>query len=413
MRKNHFSTCAVSAGLILGMLLTGCSQALPQGSESAASGISGTSTPEIDPGITVNSHNIEDVTGTEYGDQYSKRDIVNVTYNASDMNGLLPQKVGKELEYYFNASANKWDLKSEKTVLCEVDTSGLPGSSWKCGSLSSDDISSLYGDKVSDGSTGTMYIRLLKTMGLFAFNLDNGKNTSTERFFETTGTKARTVFSSASGNVEKSFTITGGSVTDAGDLFLDFEADGKSCRLHFGKDVLPISEREYDEATGKGVDKTKVYMGSLPVFEVSTTSIEKNEWKQICGFKEGNKSPALSWKPVEGASKYAVIMIDTTTNNWLSWYVLTDKTTLAEGEFTDKSIYIGPYPPETHTYELYVVALKSEPQKLSFKLDTNGGDIQSYLDKLNKASDGNVGNVLAYGTIKAPYTSPELYYGYR
>ena len=92
-------------------------------------------------------------------------------------------------------------------------------------------------------------------------------------------------------------------------------------------------------------------MGSLPVFEVSTTSIERIEWKQICGFKEGNKSPALSWNPVEGASKYAVIMIDTTTNNWLSWYISSPtRPRLPRAEIhTDKSIYIGPYPPETRT----------------------------------------------------------------
>ena len=410
MRKKQAATYAVSVCLSFGMLLSGCSTAAPDASEST---ISGSSVPEIESGITVNSHNIEDVSGTEYGDQYSKRDIVSVTYNASDMNGLLPQKVGKELEYYYDGSANTWELKNQKTVLCEVDTSNLPGSSWKCRSLSSEDIASLYGDKIPDGNTSVMYIRILKTMGLFAFNLENGKNTSTERFFETTGTKARTVLLASSGNVEKSFTITGGSVTDSGDLFLDFESEGRTCRLHFGKDVLPVTEREYDEATGKEVDKSKVYMDSLPVFEVTTTSIENNEWKQICGLKEGNKSPALSWKPVEGATKYAIIMIDSTTNDWLSWYVITDKNTLAEGEYTDKNIYIGPYPPETHTYELYVVALKTAPQKLSFKLDANGGDIKSYLDKLNTASDGSTGNVLAYGTIKAPYTSPELYYDYR
>lgn len=403
MLSKRFSIYAVSAGLICGILLSGCSKAPSGNSESS-------DMPDISGNLTVTSHNIEDVSGTEYGSRYTRRDIVSVSYKAGDMNGLLPQTVTKDLEYYYDNTANIWDLKDEKITSCEVDTSNLPGSSWKCGLLSGEAAKTLYGEEAGEGA---MYIRILKTMGLFAFDLSNTKNTSTERFFATTGTKARTVLVTGSGNIEKNFTITGGSVTDQGDLFFDFESDGRSYTLHFGTDVLPITEQEYDTATGKDVDSSKVYMESLPVFEVTTTSIANGEWKRECGFKEGNKSPALSWKAVDGATKYAVIMIDTTTNNWLSWYLITDKTSLAEGEYTDKSVYIGPYPPETHTYELYVIALRSDPQKLSFTLDKNGGDINSYLNSLNKASDGSFGNVISYGAIKAPYTSPELYYGYR
>ena len=32
-----------------------------------------------------------------------------------------------------------------------------------------------------------------------------------------------------------------------------------------------------------------------------------------------NKSPRLSWEPVEGASSYVVYMVDTSANNWLHW----------------------------------------------------------------------------------------------
>lgn len=154
-------------------------------------------------------------------------------------------------------------------------------------------------------------------------------------------------------------------------------------------------------------------MDQLPVFELTTTSIVNGEWKTETGLKEGNLSPALSWKPVEGATKYAIVMIDITTTRWLYWYVIVDKTDLAEGEFTDPSVYTGPYPAGTHTYEIHVIALKSEPKAGSFKVDSSSGDIQSFFDYVNTAKDGSVGNVLSYGTIKAPYTSPELYYGYR
>ena len=154
-------------------------------------------------------------------------------------------------------------------------------------------------------------------------------------------------------------------------------------------------------------------MDQLPVFELTTTSIANSEWNTEIGLKEGNLSPALSWKQVEGATKYAIVMIDITTTRWLYWYVIVDKTDLAEGEFTDPSVYTGPYPAGTHTYEIHVIALKSEPKAGSFKVDARSGDIQSFFDYVNTAKDGSVGNVLSYGTIKAPYTSPELYYGYR
>ena len=246
--------------------------------------------------------------------------------------------------------------------------------------------------------------------------ISNENNTSDQRFFATVGTGVKAYWVSDSGVYESSIDVTGGSVTNDGALYLDFESDGAALNINLWEDAAQISEQEYDEAVGKDVGSSKVYMDQLPIFEVTTTSIMEGEWKRDCGLKEGNLSPELTWQPVEGATKYAVIMLDVSTNNWLSWYVITDKTHLDEGEYTDQSVYVGPYPAETHTYELYVVALKGDPQELNFPIDTSGvsgGDIHQKMDFLNTASDGSTGNVIAYGNITAPYTSPELYYGYR
>lgn len=403
MRVNNIRAFAVSAFLVIGTL-TGCS--VP----GSVSGI-----PDSDVissfghNATVKSHNTEKLSDG----QYSAKDIVSVSYKTDDIGGLVSQSVTKELVFCLNSGSNTWEMTGETLTACEVNNSNLPGSSWKCGSLPSDVVSALFGDEVPAGDTGILYFRFLKKMGQFAFNLGNDKNTSSERFFGTVGTNAKAVWKSSSGIIEKSISITEGSVTDDGDLILVFVTDKGSAGINLRTDAENIPEQEYDEATGKEVDNTKVYMASLPVFEVTTTSIEDGEWKQECGLKEGNLSPELTWEPYQGASKYAVIMIDTSTSQWLSWYVIVDKTHLEEGEFTDQSVYAGPYPPKTHTYELFVVAMKGEPQELNFVIDASGGDIQSKLDFLNTASDGSSGNVLAYGTIKAPYTSPELYYGYR
>ena len=401
MNRERFVSGVISACMAIGFL-TGCSgtvQEIPD-SEVISS---------FSHNITVKSHSAEKLSDG----QYTAKDIVSVSYRPDDLSGLLAQTVTKDLEYRLNSATNAWELTGETLTACEADNSKLPGTSWKCDRLPSDTVSALFGDEVSSGDNGVLYIRFLKKMGKFAFNLSNENNTSSERFFGTVGTNAKAFWSGASGNAEKSITITEGSVTDDGDLILVFTTDKGSARINLRTDAVNIPEQEYDEATGKEVDKSKVYMDSLPVFEVTTASIEDGEWRQPSGLKEGNESPELTWTPYEGASKYAVIMIDTTTNNWLCWYTLTDKTHLDQGEYTDPSVYAGPYPAETHTYELFIVALRTDPQELSFVIDASGGDIQSKLDFLNKASDGSFGNVLAYGTIKAPYTSPELYYGYR
>ena len=396
----------VAAFLVSGMLLTGCSEEVSCQSFDAAqiAKYEGVQT------VSDKSHNASKSDDA----QYSSSDTVEYSYEVSMIGGLLTQKVSKKVEAYQVKETGEWEIKNDTLTVCEVDATKLPGSSWKCDSVSSDDLALLFGDKVSSGDTGTLYIRFLKKMGLFSFNLTNAKNTSSERFFETVGTNVKLVFVGASGNVEGKASVTGGSVTNSGELKLDLETDSGIANLNFGVDVVSILEREYDEATGNEVAGSKVYMDQLPVFELKTTSIKSDgEWKTEIGLKEGNLSPSLSWAPVNGAAKYAVVMIDITTTRWLYWYTIVNKTDLAEGEFTDPAIYTGPYPAGTHTYEIHVIALKSEPKAGTFKVDARSGDIQSFFDYVNTASDGSVGNVLAYGTIKAPYTSPELYYGYR
>jgi phosphatidylethanolamine-binding protein (PEBP) family uncharacterized protein len=403
MHSKTFTSIAVSACLALGFL-AGCSGA---GSVQGIADADVIST--FGHNATVRSHTTEKISDG----QYSAKDIVSVSYKTDDIGGLVTQTVTKDLEFRLNSTSNSWEYIGETLTSCDVNNSNLPGTSWKCETLSSDTVASLFGDEVPAGDTGVLYFRFLKKMGQFAFNLSNADNTSSERFFGTVGTNAKAIWTGSSGNIEKSISITEGSVTDDGDLFLVFTSDKGSAKINLKTDAVNIPEQEYDEATGKEVDNSKVYMDSLPVFEVTTQSIEGGEWRQPSGLKEGNESPELTWAPYDGATKYAVIMIDTSTSNWLCWYTIVDKTHLDEGEYTDPSVYAGPYPAETHTYELFVVALRTDPQDLSFVIDASGGDIHSKLDFLNKASDGSFGNVLAYGTIKAPYTSPELYYGYR
>ena len=406
MFRSKLAKRTVCGLLLTGILLTGCGKnsKIPLLDEEGMKTLLGVDS------VSIKTHDPAEVSQ----DGYTLKDKVSLVYKAPILDGMLDQAVGKEAEVMYKKDTCTWELKSLTLTSCEVDTTNIPGSSWKCDQLSSEQVKALFGDKIPSGESGTVYIRFLKKMGMFSFNLTNPANTDSERFFETVGTNVKIVFVSASGTIESKASVTGGSVTDAGELKLDLETDAGTINLGFGKDAVSILEREYDEATGNEVAGSKVYMDTLPVFEIKTTSIMDNgEWKTECGLKEGNLSPALSWQPVNDASKYVVVMIDITTTRWLYWYTIVDKTDLKEGEFTDPAIYSGPYPAGTHTYEIHVIALKSDPKSGTFKVDARSGDIQSFFDYVNTASDGSVGNVVAYGTIKAPYTSPELYYGYR
>ncbi len=359
----------------------------------------------------IEAHNVEEVSGTEYGDSYIARDTVSVTYTVKNPTEFFEQRVSKNLEFYFDKETGVWDMMMETLTGCEVDSSVIPGSSWKG---ETDVLRKLFGSDIPEGDTGAVYIRFNKRAGLFAFNMSNENNTFFERFYTTSGTGGKATWVGAAGNVEVSFKVMDGSVTDAGDMIMNVATDAGTIGINFGTDVVMATEMEYDMAVSGEIEEGRIYIENLDRFEVTSSSIEGEEWKLLTGGKEENKSPELSWDEVEGASLYAVMMIDKDANNWLHWYVKVDKTHLDEGEFNSKETgYVGPYPPETHKYDVYVVALKGAPEKDGFLLDATGEDVSSKLTTLNTAADGSTGNVIAYGTVGADFTPGSDYYGDR
>jgi phosphatidylethanolamine-binding protein (PEBP) family uncharacterized protein len=117
-----------------------------------------------------------------------------------------------------------------------------------------------------------------------------------------------------------------------------------------------------------------------------------------------NQSPHLSWEPVEGAAYYAVCMFDEDAN-WLHWLVLDVlKTELAQGEYTSRKYYVGPYPPKnkgSHRYRIEVFALKRSTDNLVLKVDARQvySDIVKYL---NRSGNGE-SNIMARGYIVGTY----------
>ena len=245
--------------------------------------------------ITINSHDLKEISNSEYGEQFIAQDTVNVTYSAGNITGIFPQTVSKTIEFYLNKDTSKWENLADTTTACDVDNSALPGSSWKSETLGADSLNSLFGGEIPSGDTGTLYIRFLKKMGLFSFNMDNENNTSSQRFFTTVGTGGKITWVGQAGTVEKSFNVTEGSVTDSGEIILAFTVGSASMDMHFGTDVAVCPEQEYDRALGLEVDASKVYMDDLATFDVTTTAIENGQWKNEIGLKEGNISPSDLW----------------------------------------------------------------------------------------------------------------------
>ena len=150
-----------------------------------------------------------------------------------------------------------------------------------------------------------------------------------------------------------------------------------------------------------------VSFDNLPRFEVASPNVTDGKWDaKITNTKYGeNISPELSWEEVEGATNYVVIMLD---GSWLHMDVYTTETHLSEGAFGKGergAQYVGPYPPSgTHTYSIFVFALKGEMSKEDFFFDAGNNSTDKIFKGLDEDKDGNTGNVIAYGRLDGNYT---------
>lgn len=119
--------------------------------------------------------------------------------------------------------------------------------------------------------------------------------------------------------------------------------------------------------------------------------------------KGENRSPHLAWDKVENAVCYAVVMFDVTAN-WLHMLLPEiNALEILEGQFTDTSVYVGPYPPAgtgKHSYRIEVFALKAKPQTLSF-----ANDSQLSYKNIVSALNGQNNNILARGYVTGSYAN--------
>ena len=136
---------------------------------------------------------------------------------------------------------------------------------------------------------------------------------------------------------------------------------------------------------------------------ITSTDLIDGVWnEEITNTKYGsNVSPQLSWNAIDGASCYAVVMVDPDGFNWLHWIETDIKSNDLPQGFSAKDRYIGPYPPGgTHHYKVYVFALKGALPVSSAKFNRGGNDIRRISDELSQSD-----NCLGWGMIDGTYTA--------
>lgn len=145
-------------------------------------------------------------------------------------------------------------------------------------------------------------------------------------------------------------------------------------------------------------------LSKLSTFEMSSDDLHDGVWDTVITNTKngGNRSPQLSWKPVDGASCYAIFMVDTSASNWIHWKSVTDSETELPAGWATSSEYKGPYPPSgTHDYEIFVLALKQKPERIKGSFDSSNPRLLEFAKEI----DGeNEDNIISYGHLTGTYT---------
>lgn len=151
------------------------------------------------------------------------------------------------------------------------------------------------------------------------------------------------------------------------------------------------------------------FVSEYAAFKVTSPNLNGGKWDDKIGERAEAKgvSPALSWDPVEGASCYAIYMVDLDTHYFLHW-VQGDitETSLAEGGAAPGK-YIGPYPEpgSTHRYNIYVIALKNPVERVKGGSNSINPKFPEFIKALDTDASDNTGNIISVGRVCGTYTA--------
>lgn len=149
---------------------------------------------------------------------------------------------------------------------------------------------------------------------------------------------------------------------------------------------------------------------NIGTFPVTSDDLQDGIWNPVITNTENgsNVSPQLSWDAVPEATCYVIYMTDITAGNWIHWKSNNITSTTLEQGWANEREYIGPYPPGgTHTYDIYVVAIKEPVESAMGAFNSDNPRFKQCVLKLDETKDGKTGNIISYGHISGTYTKGE------
>ena len=336
---------------------------------------------------------------TEFEPQHkTETEVTNIT------DGMIPQVIEKSVTYVQNESGGEWTEESSAITKWDIASDyDIRDSVWN---VTTDDATALVSflDDSFKGLSASLYIHFGRDLA------DIQKNANGDSSLDITLNMTGDFVFVCNGNKFNFYdvAVNGASIKPDGAVSLNVDigegmagdieipASVKKCEWN---DFLTVQSDTYiDAASFEG----------LQAINVSSSSLVNGIWDtKITNTGSGeNTSPELTWDTVDGTNQYVVIMID---GSWLHMDVFTTETSLAEGAIGRVSRgeeYVGPYPPKgtTHTYSVFVFALKDEPGKVPLAFDKGGNSIFNIYDALDVDANGNSGNVLAYGRLDGNFT---------
>ena len=162
-------------------------------------------------------------------------------------------------------------------------------------------------------------------------------------------------------------------------------------------------KQDSSSASGSAAYKYVFDFSSFKEFALSSSDLHDGVWDTVITKTDNgsNRSPQLSWASVDGAGCYAIFMVDTSAGNWLHWKSVSESETELPAGWAPEKEYKGPYPPSgTHSYEVYVFALKQAPERIKGAFDASNEKMYDFMKEL----DGDGGNIISYGHIDGTYT---------
>ena len=174
--------------------------------------------------------------------------------------------------------------------------------------------------------------------------------------------------------------------------------------------VQETEETEPAETTEAFVLGDDGFLPEYETFELTSEDLNDGVWdEEIAATMTGeNVSPELSWEPVDGAQSYVIYMVDTSAYFWIHWKIDdVTETDLPQG-WAEGATYAGPCPPpgSTHTYDIYVVALRNDIDRARGTVRTQNPNFAQFIRGLDTDVDGNTGNIISYGYLSGEYTAP-------